>query len=59
MRLRRNWKSKLMKEIFNTKRNFKLWAYTVSHSSLLLRSEMRYSDQDEFEIYTCNIDLEF
>lgn len=46
-------------EIFNLNRNFKLWAYTVSHSSLILRSEMRYPDQDDSENYQCNIDLEF
>lgn len=48
-----------MKEIFESNRNFKMWAYTVSHSSLILRSEMRYPDQDDSENYQYNIDLEF
>lgn len=48
-----------MNEIFESNRNFKMWAYTVSHSSLILRSEMRYPDQDDSENYQYNIDLEF
>ncbi|WP_353145118.1 hypothetical protein [Chryseobacterium sp.] len=37
-----------------------MWAYIVSHSSLLLRSEMTYSDQDNYSEDTAyNIDLEF
>lgn len=41
-------------------RVFKIWAYTVSHSFLILRSPMRFPDQDDFnEIYSYNIDIEF
>ena len=42
------------------KRSFKIWAYTVSHGFLILRSPMRFPDQDDYdEIYDCNIDIEF
>lgn len=45
---------------YNFNRKFKLWAYTVSHLSLLLRSEMRYPDQEDFcEDTAYNIDIEF
>lgn len=45
---------------FYSNRKFKMWAYVVSHSSLLLRSEMKYSDQDDYsEDQAYNIDLEF
>lgn len=37
-----------------------MWAYITSHSSLLLRSEMKYPDQDDYSENTSyNIDLEF
>lgn len=46
--------------IFYSNRKFKMWAYVVSHSSLLLRSEMKYPDQDDYsEDEGYNIDLEF
>ncbi|VEH20163.1 Uncharacterised protein [Chryseobacterium nakagawai] len=46
--------------IFYSNRKFKTWGYTVSHSSLLLRSEMKYLDQDDYSENTShNIDLEF
>jgi hypothetical protein len=49
-----------MKIIYNSNRKFRIWAYTVSHSSLLLRSEMKYPDQDNYtESLSYNIDLEF
>lgn len=45
---------------YNSNRNFKFWAYTVSHSSLLIRSEMKYPDQEDYSEDTrYNIDLEF
>lgn len=45
---------------FYSNRKFKIWAYVVSHSSLLLRSEMKYPDQDDYsEDEAYNIDLEF
>ncbi|WP_370901586.1 hypothetical protein [Chryseobacterium gossypii] len=45
---------------YNSSRTFKLWAYTVSHSSLLIRSEMQYPDQENYSEETVyNIDLEF
>ncbi len=49
-----------MKAFYTSERWFKLWAYTLSHSSLLIRSEMKYPDQDEYSENTSyNIDLEF
>lgn len=46
--------------IYNSNRKFRIWAYTVSHSSLILRSEMKYPDQDNYsENISYNIDLEF
>ncbi len=49
-----------MKTFYNSERRFRIWAYTVSHSSLLLRSEMKYPDQDNYmENMSYNIDLEF
>ncbi|REC49484.1 hypothetical protein [Chryseobacterium pennipullorum] len=46
--------------IFYSKRKFKIWAYTVSHSSLLLRSVMQYGDEEGYSEETSyNIDLEF
>lgn len=37
-----------------------MWAYITSHSSLLLRSEMKYPDQEDYSENTSyNIDLEF
>ncbi len=46
--------------IYNSNRKFKMWAYIVSHSSLLLRSEMKFPDQDNYtEDQSYNIDLEF
>ena len=50
----------IMKTIYNSNRKFRIWAYTVSHSSLVLRSEMKYPDQDNYmESLSYNIDLEF
>lgn len=41
-------------------RKFRLWAYTVSHNSLLLRSEQKYADVDGYEeALGYNIDIEF
>lgn len=49
-----------MKDFYTSDRCFKLWAYTLSHSSLLIRSEMKYPDQDDYSENTSyNIDLEF
>lgn len=46
--------------IFYSNRKFKIWAYTVSHSSLLIRSIMQYDDEDGYSEETSyNIDLEF
>lgn len=45
--------------LYKSNRYFRIWAYTVSHSSLLLRSEMSYPDQDEYSLETSfNIDIE-
>ena len=47
-----------MNEIAN--RFFKIWAYTVSHNFLLIRSQMKFPDQEDWnENYTYNIDIEF
>ncbi|MGX5854411.1 hypothetical protein ACWKW6_12225 [Dyadobacter jiangsuensis] len=47
-----------MAEFLN--RKFRIWAYTVSHSSLLLRSEQKYNDVDGYdEASGFNIDIEF
>jgi len=49
-----------MEYFFSSNRCFKLWGYTVSHSSLILRSEMKYPDQHNFDEHTSfNIDFEF
>lgn len=46
--------------IYESFRKFKVWGYTVSHGSLLLRSEMRFNDQSDFsEDTSYNIDIEF
>lgn len=46
--------------IFCSNRQFKIWAYTVSHNSLLIRSVMQYDDEDGYSEETFyNIDLEF
>lgn len=49
-----------MKVQYSSNRTFRLWAYTVSHSSLLLRSEMKYPDLEDYSKDTSyNIDFEF
>lgn len=46
--------------LYQSERYFKIWGYTVSHSSLLVRSLMLYPDQDEYSQATSfNIDMEF
>jgi hypothetical protein len=41
-------------------RNFFLWAYTVSHNFLVLRSPMEYPDVDNYSLGKGdNIDIEF
>ncbi|MBP2616382.1 hypothetical protein [Chryseobacterium jejuense] len=46
--------------IFCSNRKFKIWAYTVSHNSLLIRSIMQYDDEEGYSEGTSyNIDLEF
>jgi hypothetical protein len=44
-----------------SKRHFKLWHYSVSHSTLIIRSERQYDDVEYSIIYepNCTIDLEF
>ncbi len=47
-----------MNELIN--RVFKIWAYTISHCFLILRSPQKFPDQDDFdENYNYNIDIEF
>lgn len=42
------------------KRHFKLWAYTVSHNFLILRSPRMYPDQEGYDdTLGYNIDIEF
>lgn len=46
--------------LYVCKRSFRLWAYTVSHSSLILRSELKAKDQEGFsDELSFNIDIEF
>lgn len=46
--------------LFQSDRKFKIWAYTVSHCSLLLRSVMKFPDEDNYSQKTSyNIDIEF
>lgn len=46
--------------IYQSHRTFKVWSYTVSHSSLLIRSIMKFIDEDDFSEETSyNIDIEF
>lgn len=46
--------------LYSSCRKFKIWSYTVSHSSLLLRSIMKFPDEDGFSEDTAyNIDIEF
>lgn len=45
--------------LYQSNRSFSIWAYTVSHGSLLLRSNMLYPDQDNYSTDTSfNIDIE-
>ncbi len=47
-----------MNELIN--RAVKIWAYTVSHSVLILRSPMKFPDQEGYsEKLSYNIDVEF
>lgn len=47
-----------MNELIN--RVFKIWSYTVSHSFLIIRSPLKFPDQEGFnELYSYNIDIEF
>ena len=46
--------------IFQSNRTFRIWAYSVSHESLVIRSLMTYEDQEDYNEQTDhNIDLEF
>jgi hypothetical protein len=46
--------------LFQSNRGFGIWAYTVSHGSLLLRSNMQFPDENDYSIETSfNIDMEF
>ena len=46
---------------YQSERKFKIWAYTVSHSTLIIRSEKQYNDVDYPIKYSpnCTIDIEF
>ena len=45
--------------IYKSKRYFRIWGYTVSHSSLLLRSNMLYYDDKDYSLENSfNIDIE-
>lgn len=47
------------KTIYQSDREFRIWNYTVSHCSLLLRSEMSFIGGDNFsEELSYNIDIE-
>ena len=46
--------------LYRSQRNFRIWAYTVSHQSLLIRSYMTFPDMDSHtEDSSFNIDIEF
>lgn len=46
--------------IYLSNRKFKLWSYSISHCSLLLRSPMQFLDEDEYSSKNDhNIDMEF
>ncbi|MPS64243.1 MAG: hypothetical protein DI622_01525 [Chryseobacterium sp.] len=46
--------------IYYSKREFRIWAYSVSHESLLLRSYLKLEDEEGYSDETsCNIDMEF
>ncbi len=46
--------------IFYSNRKFKIWAYSVSHRSLLIRSYLQFHDEEGYSDATSyNIDLEF
>ncbi len=42
-------------------RSFKIWAYSISHKTLIIRSEIQYPDVKYENLYypNCTIDLEF
>ena len=45
--------------IYKSKRYFRIWGYTASHSSLLLRSNMLYYDDKDYSLENSfNIDIE-
>ena len=52
---------KTMKRIFSSKRSYKIWHYSISHNSLIIRSEKQYFDVEYENKYDNNntIDLEF
>lgn len=45
--------------LYQSNRKFNIWAYTVSHGSLLIRSIMQFPDEDKYSEETSfNIDIE-
>lgn len=44
---------------YNSNRLFKVWSYSVSHSSLLLRSTYEDDDEEKAILEGYNIDIEF
>lgn len=46
--------------LWPSRRNFRIWSYTVSHNTLLIRSNMLFPDLDGYsEDTSFNIDIEF
>jgi hypothetical protein len=44
----------------NSNRVFQTWSYTVSHSTLIIRSAMKFEDQEDYDkSLDFNIDIEF
>lgn len=44
----------------NSNRVFQTWSYTVSHSTLIIRSAMKFKDQENYDkSLDFNIDIEF
>jgi len=44
--------------LYQSDRSFRIWAYSVSHGSLILRSEMKFPDDEEPLDTDYNIDFE-
>ena len=49
-----------MKMLYKSDRTFKIWGFTVSHNSLLMRSPMKFEDEVGYNSdFSYNLDIEF